>query len=33
VFWQYNGWLYGLAGSLWVAAAGVFCHRDLPAPL
>lgn len=33
LFLQYNAWLYGLGGGLWAAATGIFCHRDLPAPL
>ncbi len=31
--WQYDGLLLGLAAAAYVAAAVVFCRRDLPAPL
>ncbi len=33
LFWQYNAWLFGLGAGLWTAAAAIFCHRDVPAPL
>lgn len=33
LFWQYNAWLFGLGAGMWSAAAMLFCHRDVPAPL
>jgi ABC-2 type transport system permease protein len=33
LFWQYNAWLIGLGSAAWAAAAAIFCHRDVPAPL
>ena len=32
-FWHCNAWLYGLGALAWTAAAAIFCHRDVPAPL
>jgi ABC-type transport system involved in multi-copper enzyme maturation permease subunit len=31
--WQYCAILAGLGAALWIAAAAIFCHRDVPAPL
>jgi ABC-2 type transport system permease protein len=33
MFWQYNAILVGLGAALWLLAAGIFCRRDVPAPL
>jgi hypothetical protein len=33
IFWQYNAILVGLGAALWLLAAAIFCHRDVPAPL
>jgi ABC-type transport system involved in multi-copper enzyme maturation permease subunit len=33
LFWQLNAWLFGLGAATWTAAAAIFCHRDVPAPL
>jgi ABC-2 type transport system permease protein len=33
IFWQYNLLLVGLGFVLFVAAATIFCRRDVPAPL
>lgn len=33
IFWQYNGLLMALGALTFVAAALIFCHRDVPAPL
>jgi ABC-2 type transport system permease protein len=32
-FWQHNAVLFGLGAILWIAAATLFCRRDVPAPL
>jgi ABC-2 type transport system permease protein len=31
--WQYDGVLIGIGLACYAAAAAIFCHRDLPAPL
>ncbi len=33
LFWEYNACLVALGSALWGAAAVIFCHRDVPAPL
>jgi ABC-type transport system involved in multi-copper enzyme maturation permease subunit len=30
---QASAWLFGVGTAAWLAAATVFCHRDVPAPL
>jgi ABC-2 type transport system permease protein len=33
LYWQYNAWLLGLGAGALLIAGGIFCHRDVPAPL
>ena len=33
VCWQYCAILAGVGAGLWIAAAAIFCRRDVPAPL
>lgn len=33
LFWQYNGTLLGLGVACLALSAGIFCRRDVPAPL
>jgi hypothetical protein len=33
MFWQQNAVLAGLGLALWLIGTGIFCRRDVPAPL